>query len=146
MNRTEIENLVTSCFSQCPFCSTEGSLMKFEWGHSFPRNMTCSNCGAKWELLFGINKDWSFLGAKLVDTGSAKKGIKLIGKLYDRTFWRKTVLQGISEKPVALERERVPSVAERTIIIREVVKIRCRYCGGLYDEVKDRCPYCGGKR
>jgi len=106
--------------------------------------MTCLGCGAKWELLFGLNKDWAFLGAKLVDTGSTKKGIKLIWKLYDKRFWKKTVLQGISEKPLALGR--ISSVAERTIIIREIVKIRCPYCGGLYDEVKDRCPYCSGKR
>lgn len=146
MKRTDIENLVTTCFSRCPFCHTESSLMRFEWGHSIPNQMTCSGCGAKWQLLFGLDKDWLFLGAKLVDTGSTRKGIKLIGKLYDRKFWKKTVLQGISEKPLELETERVPSVAERTIIIREIVKIRCRYCGGLYDEVKDRCPYCGGKR
>jgi len=86
------------------------------------------------------------LGAKLVENGSTKKGTKLVGKLYDREFWEKIVLEGISEKPLVLERQRVPNVAERTIIVREVVKIRCPYCGGLYDEVKDRCPYCGGKR
>lgn len=146
MNRTEIENLVTASFSKCPFCLTEGSRMRFEWGHSIPRSMTCSGCGAKWELLFGLNKDWTFLGSKLVDVGSTKKGIKLVGKLYDGRFWRKAVLQGVSEKPLVLERERVPRAAERTIVIREIVKIRCPYCGGLYDEVKDRCPYCGGKR
>jgi DNA-directed RNA polymerase subunit RPC12/RpoP len=146
MNRTDIENLVTICFAHCPFCQTEGSLMRFEWGNSIPRSMICSNCEAKWELLFGLDKDWSFLGAKLVDTGSTKKGANLKGKLYDTRFWKKTVLQGVSEKPLSLERERVPSVAERTIIIREIVKIRCPYCGGLYDEPKDRCPYCGGKR
>ena len=146
MNRTKIENLVTTSFSQCPFCLAEFSLMRFEWGHSIPKSMTCSGCKAKWELLFGLNKDWTFLGAKLVDTGSTEKGIKLFGKLYDTRFWKKAVLQGVSEKPLVLERERVPSVAERTIVIREIVKIRCPYCGGLYDEVKDRCPYCGGKR
>jgi len=145
MKRTEIENLVTSCFSKCPFCITEASV-EFEWGHSIPNHMTCLSCGAKWELLFGLNKDWTFLGAKLVDTGSSNKGIKIIGKLYDRRFWKETILQATSGKPLALERERVPTVAERTIIIREIVKVRCPYCGGLYDEVKDRCPYCSGKR
>jgi len=146
MDKTEIENLVTGCFSKCPFCLAEGSLMRFEWGHSIPRSMTCSSCGAEWELLFGLNKDWSFLGAKLVDAGSTKKSAELVGNLYDRLFWRNAVLQGTPEKPLVLETERPPSVAERTIIVREVVKIRCPYCGGLYDEVKDRCPYCGGKR
>jgi hypothetical protein len=27
---------------------------------------------------------------------------------------------------------------------RTVVKVRCRYCGGLGDETADRCPSCGG--
>jgi len=30
-------------------------------------------------------------------------------------------------------------------VIREVVKVRCRYCGRLYEERLDSCPYCGGK-
>jgi uncharacterized membrane protein len=30
-------------------------------------------------------------------------------------------------------------------IIREVVKIRCPYCHGLYDETLDTCPHCGAK-
>jgi DNA-directed RNA polymerase subunit RPC12/RpoP len=36
-------------------------------------------------------------------------------------------------------------VKEREII-REVVKIRCSYCGNLYEETEDRCPHCGGKQ
>jgi hypothetical protein len=30
-------------------------------------------------------------------------------------------------------------------IIHEVVKIRCPYCKGLYDETLDTCPHCGAK-
>jgi DNA-directed RNA polymerase subunit RPC12/RpoP len=37
-------------------------------------------------------------------------------------------------------------VVKEKEIIREVVKIRCQYCGNLYDEVLDECPHCGGKR
>jgi len=36
-----------------------------------------------------------------------------------------------------------------TEIIREkvvIIKIRCPYCGKLYDETLDECPHCGGKR
>jgi DNA-directed RNA polymerase subunit RPC12/RpoP len=29
--------------------------------------------------------------------------------------------------------------------IREIVKIRCQYCGNLYEERENRCPKCGGK-
>lgn len=34
-------------------------------------------------------------------------------------------------------------------IVREkevIVKIRCPYCHGLYDEILNACPHCGGKR
>jgi len=39
--------------------------------------------------------------------------------------------------------------AKEKEIIREkevIVKIRCPYCGKLYDETLDVCPHCGGKR
>lgn len=29
------------------------------------------------------------------------------------------------------------------VIERQVVKVRCRYCGSLGNEVEGRCPYCG---
>jgi predicted membrane protein len=57
-------------------------------------------------------------------------------------FWRmiksaKTQYKTPSEaEPITKEKE----------IIREVVKIRCSYCGNLYDETQDKCPYCGAKR
>ncbi len=38
-----------------------------------------------------------------------------------------------------------PQVVREKEIIREVVKIRCSYCGTLYDETLDKCPNCGAK-
>jgi type II secretory pathway pseudopilin PulG len=32
------------------------------------------------------------------------------------------------------------------IIQKQVVKIRCPYCGQLYDEHLSTCPHCGGSR
>ena len=47
--------------------------------------------------------------------------------------------------PVAAEEK---AVTEREIVREKevIVKIRCPYCHGLYDEVLDECPHCGGKR
>jgi rubrerythrin len=48
-------------------------------------------------------------------------------------------------------RERtVPSMSivreKETITIKEIVKIRCQYCGTTYNIAEsDRCPHCGGK-
>ena len=49
----------------------------------------------------------------------------------------RTVLSSASETQTPVkERE----------IIREIVKIRCPYCGSLYVETENRCPNCGGKQ
>ena len=41
----------------------------------------------------------------------------------------------------------VPIIREKeTIISKEIVKIRCQYCGTEYNTAEhDRCPHCGGK-
>ena len=31
------------------------------------------------------------------------------------------------------------------VIVKEIVKIRCRYCGFTYDQGLDRCPNCGAR-
>ena len=36
-------------------------------------------------------------------------------------------------------------VREKEVTTREVVKIRCQFCGCLYDEVIDKCPSCGAR-
>lgn len=36
-------------------------------------------------------------------------------------------------------------VVKEREVIREIVKVRCRYCGQLFEEKLDRCPHCGGK-
>jgi hypothetical protein len=32
------------------------------------------------------------------------------------------------------------------IVIKEVVKVNCRYCGALIDSTAERCPFCGAPR
>jgi flagellar basal body-associated protein FliL len=56
------------------------------------------------------------------------------------TFW-KMIKSGKIQDQTSSEAQ--PIVKEKEII-REVVKIRCSYCGNLYDENQDKCPYCGG--
>jgi len=36
-----------------------------------------------------------------------------------------------------------PGAIPSIVIERQVVKVRCRYCGSLGNEVDGRCPYCG---
>lgn len=48
------------------------------------------------------------------------------------------------------EIEMKPQLPSASPVVREViqtqvvVKIRCSYCGTLYDETLDKCPNCGG--
>jgi hypothetical protein len=44
--------------------------------------------------------------------------------------------------------KQVPSQVPQSVVVREVVtvRIRCSYCGILYDETLDKCPNCGAKR
>lgn len=57
-------------------------------------------------------------------------------------FWRMVKSGKIQDQTSS---EAQPLVREKEII-REVIKIRCSYCGSLYDENLDKCPYCGAKR
>jgi uncharacterized membrane protein len=41
--------------------------------------------------------------------------------------------------------ENQPAMKEREVI-REIIKIRCPYCGNLYEEKEDKCPYCGARK
>ena len=29
-------------------------------------------------------------------------------------------------------------------VMKEVVKVKCQYCGQTYEQTEDKCPYCGG--
>jgi len=36
-------------------------------------------------------------------------------------------------------------LSQEKIIVKEIVKIRCRYCGFTYDQGLDSCPNCGAR-
>ena len=121
--------------------------MEFTWGDLVPNGMTCQNCGATWEPDMRHDVEWIFTSATLIRLGKERKGSSLLNRMYSADFWKElatpTPATRSEEDPNPTKAPRMPS---RVVIIREVVKIRCRYCGGLFDEVQDRCPYCGGKR
>jgi hypothetical protein len=37
----------------------------------------------------------------------------------------------------------IPYPPGATVIVREIVKVRCNFCGNLMDATADRCPFCG---
>jgi rubrerythrin len=36
-------------------------------------------------------------------------------------------------------------INQEKVIVKEIVKIRCRYCGFTYDQGLDSCPNCGAR-
>jgi len=36
--------------------------------------------------------------------------------------------------------------AVQQIVIKETVKVNCRYCGNLIDSTAEKCPFCGAAR
>ena len=62
--------------------------------------------------------------------------------------WLEAISSREVKKTASSETQR--EQAQRVVIkerevIREIVKVRCRHCGNLYDERQDRCPHCGGR-
>jgi hypothetical protein len=46
--------------------------------------------------------------------------------------------------PISLTPSGQPAVQQ--IIIKETVKVNCRYCGSLIDSTAEKCPFCGATR
>jgi DNA-directed RNA polymerase subunit RPC12/RpoP len=61
--------------------------------------------------------------------------------------WIMTFIRALKGKNTTLNQPTTQNaqVITQKEIIREVVKIRCPYCHGLYDETLDTCPHCGAK-
>jgi predicted membrane protein len=44
------------------------------------------------------------------------------------------------KRPAPKPSEESPTIVKEKEVIKEIVKIRCPYCGNLYDEKYDKCP------
>ncbi len=47
-------------------------------------------------------------------------------------------------RPPAAASAAPPQVVSQ-VIVREIVKIPCRFCGSLIENTQTRCPFCGGE-
>jgi len=133
----------------CPLCQKERTTkLQFHVGWSMRDYVTCSNCNARWLIDDSGDLKW----IKLIEAGSSGKGEGYLGTENEPAFW----FNMIQNKPVVKQTKKeqeLPIVRERQIIReteitkKEVIyKVRCPYCGKLYNEVLDVCPHCGGKR
>jgi hypothetical protein len=68
-----------------------------------------------------------------------KKGNERWGTLEQIRAWQR------EEKE--LERlDKTTVLREKETIIKEIIRVRCPYCGKLYDETLEICPNCGARR
>ncbi len=69
----------------------------------------------------------------IVNVSSSGQAARIIGELGE-------VVSGCLPSP---RRDSPPGPGQ--VIIREIVKIPCRYCGSLMENTQSRCPWCGGE-
>ena len=136
--RMKIE--VSKFFPSCPLCQKESIETRFndDWyGRDY---IVCSNCQAKWHIYYLQELKW----AELVNVGASNKGNDYLNQRYEPTFW----FDKVQNKPVEKTITPQPIVKEKEIVREKevIVKVKCQYCGKLYNEVLDVCPHCGGKR
>jgi hypothetical protein len=91
-------------------------------------------------------------GATSPDKAMTSEQLGLPGRFdefMDRRGGRAGVIIEASEGKYYLDEARLKEAqaarAGGQVIIkeREIVKIRCSYCGGLYNETENKCPHCG---
>ena len=143
--RTKSE--VSRFFPSCPLCQKNSIALKWNAGRNGEDYVACSDCNAKWHIYYFRNLKW----AKLIEAGSSGKGDDHLWIEHEPNFW----FDMIEKKPVKnqIETEKQQPIVREIVREKEVIKekeviykVKCPYCGKLYNEVLDVCPHCGGKR
>ena len=144
---TDIRNY----FRFCPLCYAENSIqpqISNVRGMGIKDYITCTSCGAKWHIGIGtysVNAgrlNW----AQLVTDGVNGNGAQLLGKKDKPEFWQRTALEGRKAMPKVREAQPPVTIREKETIIKEIVMIPCKYCGGLMPQASVFCPNCGARR
>ena len=120
---------VAEYFPQCPLCGSKSLEYDVEYG-SVKDFIYCVDCNDKWEIDWK-GEDFKIEYIILLEVGDSEKHGNLIKEKHSAEFWRNMMPNS---------KERVPIAKAET-----VSKVRCAYCGTLFNEVLDACPYCGGR-
>jgi hypothetical protein len=90
----------------------------------------CVDCNAKWEIGWK-GDDFKIDYLTLLEVGDSEKYGDLVTEKHSIEFWREMM---------QTSREGVPIIRGETVL-----KVRCEYCGKLFNEDLDACPNCGGR-
>ena len=120
---------VAEYFPQCPLCGSKSFDYDVEYG-SVEDYIHCIDCNAKWKIGWK-GDDFKINDLTLLEAGNSEKYSNLVKEKHSIEFWRGMM----------------PLTKEGASIAREetVSKVRCEYCGILFNEELDACPNCGGR-
>lgn len=113
----------------------------------------CSTYLDNWDNFFYYMAKWSASG-NVDDLGVATRhykavdvGLSEIRRMLDIEYVGGQEVDARQEQ-LQPRTEQSRPVKEKEIIREKevIVKIRCQYCRGTYDETLDECPHCGAKR
>ena len=120
---------VSECFPQCPFCGSKSLEYDVEYG-SVQDYIYCVDCNAKWEIDWK-GEDFEIEYITLLEVGDSGKYGNLIKEKHSPEWWGEMMSNSKGQVPIAKA--------------EAVSKVRCEYCGTLFNEALDACPYCGGR-
>ena len=136
--KREKRRVISTFFRYCPLCYM-GNAVRCEVHSVGGKDCAiCSRCGASWHVYFGFIGGLSW--AKLEKESYDGKGREHLGIEHKPEFWSRLAFEGRADS------QEKRTIVRETKIVREIVKIRCQFCGNLYNESIDRCPYCAGHR
>jgi transcription elongation factor Elf1 len=117
---------VAEFFPRCPICNSESLKYDVEY-ESIEDAIYCLNCKAKWKIDYK-GEGFKIKYITLLEVADTEKYGGLIKEKHVPEFWK--MMSNIKE------------IIEKT----SIGKIRCKYCGTLFNLTLEVCPHCGGER
>jgi len=138
----EYESEVRGYFPSCPLCGSKDIEVHFTMGGR--DTLSCESCGARWHIYVGLSGlKWAELDVE-ADDGTGKE---LLGKRLGKEEWRRMAHEARKRGVSKIQSPPSPTwTKEKETIIKEIVMIPCKYCGGLMPQTSTFCPHCGAKR
>jgi predicted Zn-ribbon and HTH transcriptional regulator len=132
---SELGDRLASNFEQvkCPSCEEWISRGDYQYLRYCPRCETDLECFEAQQAQEEERRNAFIQTAKRLGVSTEGKTLEEISDEIVRSQGQEGPASQAVVREVYKERE----------VIREIVKIRCRHCGTLFEEKLDRCPHCG---
>ncbi len=78
-------------------------------------------------------------------TSAGERERRLLDELKDLAAAQVKATAVAAASQAAREARQAAPVVVSQVVVREIVKIPCRFCGSLIENTQTRCPHCGGE-